>query len=158
MAQEAKLIDYLSKEIETQTNGLMAFRERIVFALFVGPFVLLGAILYGKGITQIHFDAMNLKVQIVLLGLLVLVIVSYLSMGFACSLLEGHIWQHANQCRKRIAEISRGETAGFTTEQLEFELRKGGNYLTRAYLQLFFAMIVAFAGALALVLIAQKYM
>jgi len=54
MAHEEKLIDYLSKEIETQTNSLMAFRERVNFAVFIGPFVLLGATLYGKGIPRIN--------------------------------------------------------------------------------------------------------
>src|SRR5690349_24087169 len=105
MAHEEKLIEYLSKEIETQTNNLMSFRERINFAVFIGPFVLLGATLYGKGLSHVNWAGMSLVAWIVLAISFVGVILSYLTMGVACSLIEVHIWQQCNKWRERIAEI-----------------------------------------------------
>jgi hypothetical protein len=42
-----ELIAYLSKEIETVTNGMMVFRSRISFAVMVGPFLILGTLVYA---------------------------------------------------------------------------------------------------------------
>lgn len=83
MAHEDKLIEYLSKEIETSTKNLIAFRERINFAVFVGPFVLLGATLAGKGIPRINLDVMPFNAKIWLLLLFVVVILSYLTLGIS---------------------------------------------------------------------------
>lgn len=38
-----ELIAYLSKEIETTTNTMMVFRSKIAFAVFFGPFLILGS-------------------------------------------------------------------------------------------------------------------
>ena len=153
MATEDKLIDYLSKEIETQTKSLMTFRERINFAVFIGPFVLLGATLYGNGIVpRINWSGVSrgswLGLGISFLG----VILSYLTMGIACSLIEVHIWEQCNKWRARIAEISCGRETGFTLEELEFKER-----LKRGYRTVYGAMIVAFGCAIALVLILQAH-
>ena len=152
MAHEEKLIDYLSKEIETQTNNLMTFRERINFAVFIGPFVLLGATLYGKGIPHINWGEVGSKTWILLIVSFLGVILSYLTMGIACSLIEVHIWQQCNKWRARIANISSGHDTGFIPKQLEFHHR-----LRRGYLWVYGAMIVAFGSAIVLVLILQAY-
>jgi len=152
MEHEEKLIDYLSKEIETQTNNLMAFRERINFAVFIGPFVLLGATLYGKGIPRLHLSALDLTARVELVLTFVGVILSYLTMGIACSLIEVHIWEQCNKWRARIAEISCGRETGCTLEELEFKER-----LKRGYRTVYGAMIVAFGCAIALVLILQAH-
>lgn len=149
---EDKLIEYLSKEIETQTNNLMAFRERINFAVFIGPFVLLGATLYGKGLPNVSWGAVSERAWVgISLGLVGLIL-SYLTMGIACSLIEVHIWKQCNKWRERIAEISRGHDSGFTLEQLQFNHR-----IKRGYLWVYLAMVVAFVSAIALVLILQSY-
>ncbi|MFN2578164.1 MAG: hypothetical protein ABR607_10790 [Pyrinomonadaceae bacterium] len=152
MAHEEKLIEYLSKEIETQTNNLMAFRERINFAVFIGPFVLLGATLYGKGLPRLHLSEMNITARVVVILSFVGVILSYLTMGRACSLIEVHIWTQCNKWRARIAEISHGRDTGFTLKELEFEQK-----LTRGYWWVYGAMIVAFACTITLVLILQAH-
>jgi len=152
MAQEDKLIDYLSKEIETQTNNLMAFRERINFAVFVGPFVLLGATLYGKGLPNVHWSEITFKAGVGIALSFVALILSYLAMGKACSLIEVHIWNQCNNWRERIAEISSGHNTGFTLDQLKFEHR-----IERGYLWVYFTMVIAFGSAIILVLILQAY-
>lgn len=152
MAHEEKVIEYLSKEIETQTNNLMTFRQRINFAVFVGPFVLLGATLYGKNISRIHLTAMNRPALVGLFISFVGIILSYLTMGIACSHIERHIWKQCNKWRERIAQISRGHNTGFTPMELDFH-----EYLERGYLWVYGAMIVAFVCVIALILILQSY-
>jgi hypothetical protein len=152
VAHEDKLIEYLSKEIETQTNNLMTFRERINFAVFIGPFVLLGATLYGKGIPHINWGAITGKAWIGLALGFVGVLLSYLTMGVACSLIELHIWKQCNKWRERIAEISSGNSNGFTAKKLQFHER-----VRRGYLWVYLSMIVAFGSAILIVLILQAY-
>jgi hypothetical protein len=152
MALEEKLIEYLSKEIETHTNSLMTFRERINFAVFIGPFVLLGATLYGKGLPHVRWGEVTRYAWIGMVLSFLGVILSYIAMGIACSLIEEHIWGHCNKWRARIAEISRGHNQGFTLEDLCFKER-----LRRGYLWVYLTMSVAFASAIALVLILHAY-
>ena len=59
MARE--IIAYLSKEIETTTNGMMVFRSKISFAVLVGPFLILGTVVYAaKGLPiSIHLGALG---------------------------------------------------------------------------------------------------
>src|SRR2546428_8205040 len=152
MATEEKLIDYLSKEIETQTNSLMAFRERVNFAVFIGPFVLLGATLYGKGIPRINWSGVTRAAWIGLVLSFLGVICSYLTMGIACSLIEVHIWQQCNTCHGLIAEISQGNMTEFQADQVVFKER-----LRRGYLWVYGAMIVAFTCAITLVLILREH-
>jgi len=152
MAHEDKLIDYLSKEIETQTNNLMAFRERINFAVFIGPFVLLGATLYGKGLPHVNWGAVTRTAWVALVLSSLGVILSYLTMGSVCCLIERHIWKQCNKWRERIAQISSGDNKGLTPQDLEFE-----EHLKRGYVWVYLAMSVAFVSAITLALILQAY-
>jgi hypothetical protein len=153
MAYEDKLIEYLSKEIETQSNNLMTFRERINFALYVGPFVLLGATLYGKSIPRINFAALPFIVKMGLGLSLSGIILSYLFMGIACSVIEGQIWDVCNKWRERIAEISMGHTRGFTLEELKFTRPN----IVGGYVSVYCAMLVAFVSAIIAITIFQIY-
>ena len=152
MAHEDKLIEYLSKEIETHTNNAMTFRERINFAVFICPFVLLGATLYGKGIPHINWGGLSDKAKWGVVLCVLGVCLSYLTMGIACSLIEVHIWKQCNKWRERIAQISSGHELGFTTAELEFKER-----LKRGYLWVYLAMVVAFGSAIVLILILENY-
>ena len=153
MANEDKLIDYLSKEIETQTKNLMIFRERINFAVFIGPFVLLGAMLYGRGIIpRINWGDVTRTAWIALVVCFLFVILSYLTMGISCAFIERHMWEQCNIWRARIAEISGGHNKGFSLEQLRFQ-----QYLMTGYLLVYFAMIIALACAITAVLILRSY-
>ena len=96
MVQEDKLIDYLSKEIETHTNNRMTFRARINLAVFLGPFVLLGSFLAGaKGVPRgITIDGWTVA-ACVGLG------ISYIVMGMVSAAIEDHMWRQWNAWRRR---------------------------------------------------------
>jgi hypothetical protein len=153
MAHEEKLIEYLTKEIETQTKNLMAFRERINFAVFVGPFVLLGAALYGKSIVpHINWGSWSTAAWIGLGLSFLLAILSYLTMGIACSLIERHMWDQCNIWRRLIADISKGRSDGLTFADLEFK-----EYLLRGYLWVYITMVIAFGSAIAFIAILREH-
>jgi len=138
MAHEDKLIEHLSKEIETHTNSLMTFRARINMAVFVGPFVLLGSLLIAaKGVPRgINIDAWTVAFFV---GLAM----SYITMGMACAGIEAHIWRQCNAWRRLIARMTIDSTRKVSEEELTFSesLRKG-------YVIVYLAMILAFLCAM----------
>jgi len=134
MAQEDKLIDYLSKEIETQTNNLMTFRARINLAVFVGPFVLMGSLVFRNDIPRgIHLWSLKTLIPATVLALI------YLTLGWVCCSIETQIWRQCNIWRKLIAEFSSGN-GSVKPDRLEFGYPK----LRLAYLIVYSTMILAF--------------
>jgi hypothetical protein len=137
MVHEKKLIGYLSKEIEAHTNNLMTFRERINFAVFIGPFVLLGALLYSNK------HVVGIKHWWVFLLALVVMVLSYLTMSRACARIEIQIWDQCNRWRGLIAEISKGNTERVTPDEFKFKHDVGFGYWV-----VYLAMTVAFGCVL----------
>jgi hypothetical protein len=135
MAHEAKLIDYLSKEIVTHTNNLMTFRARINLAVFVGPFALVGALLFRSDIPR-GIDIRSAKT--VIAGILLALV--YLTLGWVCCSIESQIWTKCNEWRQLIAGLSSGNI----TSVKPAELRIKENKLRLAYLVVYSLMIVAF--------------
>jgi cytochrome bd-type quinol oxidase subunit 1 len=135
MAHEDKLIDYLSKEIETQTNNLMTFRARINLSVFIGPFALVAALLFRNEIPR----GINLwSAKTLIAGILLALI--YLTLGWVCCSIEAQIWRKCNEWRQLIAGLSSGNI----TSVKPCELRIKDNKLRRAYLVVYSLMIVAF--------------
>jgi hypothetical protein len=151
MAQEDKMIDYLSKEIETQTNVLMKFREKVSFAVFVNPLVVVVP-LWGKGLPQIRWDDLSRYAWIGIALSLVLVMLSYLVLGVAYSLIEIQIWRQCNKWRERVSEISMGHDKGFKYDDLSYPAR-----IKRAYLWVYGALLLGFIAALNIVMILRPY-
>ena len=135
MGQEDKLIDYLSKEIETHTNNLMTFRARINLSVFIGPFALVAALLFRNDIPRgIHLWSAKTLIPGTLLALI------YLTLGWVCCSIEAQIWRKCNEWRRLIAELSSGNIRSVAADQLEIKDKK----LRRAYLVVYVAMILAF--------------
>ena len=137
MVQEDKLIDYLSKEIETHTNNRMTFRARINLAVFLGPFVLLGSFLAGaKGVPRgIAIDGWTVA-ACVGLG------ISYIVMGMVSAAIEDHMWRQCNAWRRLIAIVVSDSSTKISQEDLIFteSVRLG-------YAVVYLAMILAFVCA-----------
>ena len=140
MQLEDKLIEYLSKEIETQTNNLMTFRTRVSFAALIGPFFLLGSLLVAaKRIPK------TTNTWLIAGGLL-LMILSYLTLGWAASSIERHAWRQCNVWRGFIAEIFCGNSRNVTAQQLKFDEK-----LRLGYLVSYGAMALAFGSAVLII-------
>jgi hypothetical protein len=108
----------------------------------------LGATLYGKGLPHVDWGGISRKAWIGLVVGSVVAVLSYLTMGAACSVIEIHIWDQCNKWRTRIAEISSGHNKGFTPQELDFH-----HDLKTGYKWVYLAMIIGFGSAIAVVLI-----
>ena len=140
MQLEDKLIEHLSKEIETQTNNLMTFRTRVSFAALIGPFFLLGSLIVAARRLP---KANN---QWLIAGGLLLMILSYLTLGWAASSIERHAWRQCNIWRGFIAEIFCDNRKNITAEKLKFNEK-----LRLGYLVSYGAMALAFGSALLII-------
>ena len=139
MQLEDKLIEHLSKEIETQTDNLMTFRTRVSFAALIGPFFLLGSLLVAaKRIPKASNGWL-------IAGGLVLMILSYLTLGWAASSIERHAWRQCNVWRGLIAEVC-GDNSNVIAERLRFD-----ENLRLGYLVSYGAMALAFGSAVLII-------
>jgi hypothetical protein len=95
-----EVIQYLSKEIETTTNTMMVFRSKMGFAVLVGPFLILGTLVYSaKGLQfSTHFGAWGIIAICV-------DIFCYLGLAFATAKIEEDAWRHCDRCRKLISDL-----------------------------------------------------
>ena len=137
MAHEDTLIEHFSREIETQTKNMMTFRARINFAVFVGPFVLLGSIMVRangvpRGVTP---DKRTVLAGIVLL-------MSYILMACTCAKIERQMWKRCNDWRKTIMRILTDGSAGLTDNDFVFE-----ESVMLGYALVYTAIIIAFGCA-----------
>jgi|ERR1044072_176920 hypothetical protein len=137
MAYEETLIEHLSREIEAQTKNMMTFRARINFAVFVGPFVLLGSIMVSaKGVPRgITPDKRTILAGIVLL-------MSYILMACTCAKIERQMWKRCNEWRKTILRIITDGSAGLKDEDFVFE-----ESVMLGYALVYTAIVIAFACA-----------
>lgn len=94
------VIRYLSKEIETTTNNMMVFRSKIGFAVIVGPFLILGTLVYAaKGASvSITRDGWIILAALLDVG-------SYLALAFLAAKIEEDAWGQCDKWRKLIADL-----------------------------------------------------
>ena len=141
MAYEDKLIDHLSTEIETHTKNMMTFRARVNFAVFVGPFVLLGSLMVSaKGVPRgVTLDKRTIVAGIVLL-------MSYILMACTCAAIERQMWKKCNVWRGVIARIISNSPAEVKEKELVFR-----ESVRLGYALVYTAIIIAFGCAVWLV-------
>jgi len=141
MLDKDKLIDHLSTEIATHTTNMMTFRAKINFAVFVGPFVLLGSLMISaKGVPRsIAFDKRTTVAAILLL-------MSYILMACTCAAIERQMWRKCNKWRAVILRLVTNSSEKIEKEDLVFpeSVRLG-------YWLVYVAIIVAFLCAVWLV-------
>jgi hypothetical protein len=138
---DEKLIEYLSKEIETHTNSMVAFRARGHFSLFVGPFAILGALLVTDRAFVLPATA-DLSAIWPLIGL----VAGYMGLGWMSFAIEEHVWNQCNRWRSLIADVRAGGAEAVTFDKLVFRHR-----LPRAYALSWLAMFFAFVSSLLVV-------
>lgn len=140
MAHEEQVIEYLSKEIEAHTNGIMLLRARIAFAIFAGPFFVLGSIIIAtKTLPKISkVDGWTVLALLVLCA-------CFLTMGLMVGRVEGYMWNQCNKWRELIAKLQRESAPELAAADLVPQPEK----LTRgrpgiAYLVIYFVLLLSF--------------
>ncbi len=116
MAQEplrAELIRHLSAEITTQEQYLSTFRSRISFSVLIGPFAVLGSLLFSaKGKLMWPHEV---KPWIAL----TCAMLCYLGLGVYGAILDKQVTNQCNAWRKIVASLVTDDAVGTIT--LEFQ-------------------------------------
>ncbi len=100
-ALRAELISHLSKEIEVLSTNMISTRLKAAFTIWIGPYILLGALLIRPQQTTVaaHLD-------LCIVGLLVTVSAFYLLMAYVAGSIERYVAAKCNEWRDLIARLS----------------------------------------------------
>lgn len=129
---------HLSKEIETASNNMMAFRTRIGFGLLVGPFLLLGSLLVGAKGQPITFNlAWYGKLAFPVM------IICYLGIAYIGSEIEAQAWEQNNRWRKLIARLHANPTVRIKERQMVSRRHKSRAGYLVGYSLLFISVLAA---------------
>lgn len=145
-----EVIEHLSREIGTTTTNMMVFRSKIAFAVFLGPFLLLLAIVANtKGLSI----SLNLGWNTTLIIGSVWCL-CFLTLAYMNSRIEQQAWQQCNKWRQLIAQIHNDPSAILEPDKLRddlYEKRLKTQFvyvIAYAVLLLSFIMGIVFLGNL----------
>lgn len=141
------VIQHLSKEIETTNNNMMAFRTRIGFGMFVGPFVLLGSFIVAAKGQPVSFTLTSRgKVA------LVVDVVCFLGIAYIASQIEAQSLKQCDRWRTLIADLSRTPPPEMDRAKLTVHLNWHGlNGPFMGYVVGYFLLFVAVIAAVVIV-------
>jgi hypothetical protein len=137
----------LAKEIETVTKGMMVFRSKISFAVLVGPFLILGTLVYAAKGLRISTD-FGARAW----AAIVVVLFSYLALAFLSGLIEEDSWRQCNKWRKLISDLQKDPTIEINEKNVRTDkydadpgaLRKWSYLIACALMLLAFSSLVFF--------------
>ncbi|WP_417374549.1 hypothetical protein [Gimesia maris] len=115
--ENKELINLLSNEILKYSELNVTFRTRIAFAFWIGPFVVLGALLIAAkdGAEFVIFEINSYAFY-----LFVGIVISYLAMGFLGGMIERANYSYCDRLRKIIQELSLHPVSSNILEKYRF--------------------------------------
>ena len=125
-----ELMVSLSKEIETTMTSIIAFRTRIGFGMFVGPFLFLGSFIVGaKG--QPVSIGQSVSFNLSLAGKIAtgVVFACFLTTGFLAAKIEEHAFDQCNAWRKLILRLRNDPSAPIAESELHVKAKPYWGYL-----------------------------
>jgi hypothetical protein len=147
------VIQHLSKEIETTTNNMMAFRTRIGFGMFIGPFLLLSSFIVAVKGQHVSFTLSRWKVGVLVLAVVVDVI-CFVGIAYIASRIEAQSLKQCNRWRLLIAELLKSPTKNINWSLLNTEEKwKGKDGAWMAYVVGYFLLFVAVSAAVVIVVL-----
>ena len=139
-----KYIEHLSKEIEITINNLYTFRMRSAFTVWIGPFILLGAVIVaGKSSIFSGEGAISITSGGGMMVAAGLSFAAYMALGIGAGRIEKANWNRVEALRELLSEAT-----GLTKEdQRKFQDKKIPKYILRSYVGVFVAISVVFGCA-----------
>ena len=135
--EKNKLIEHMSKEIETLSTSALTFRTKSAFTIWIGPYFILGSVIVATK-AKFKFTISNLE----LIGISLFVI--YVLLGGITGWIERHYWKRCNELRKGIIQL-------LISDEKKKELANAilldninVNRMIPAYLVLFFLIALSF--------------
>lgn len=142
ITDKTSMLEYLSTEISTLTTNTMTFRSRITFSIFVGPFLILGALIIlsaKESLTYGPISGWTWKMWIAL----VVALLGFICLGFISGKIEQGAIVQANQWRRCIILLQSADE--FDPKVLETNIldQHGWNAAT-VYIIAYAALIATF--------------
>jgi hypothetical protein len=109
-----ELMVFLSKEIETTMTSLMAFRTRIGFGMFVGPFVLLSSFIVGAKGQPVSFNLTTWGWVAVVVDL-----ACFLLIGIVAANIELQAFGQCNRWRSMMLRLRDDPSAKIADKELQ---------------------------------------
>ena len=148
-----EVIEYLSKEIETTTTNMMVYRTKIAFVFFLGPFIILIAVV-TKGVT------FSLRLDAIAIVAIVFNFLCFLILGYMNARVERQAWRQCNKWRGVIAKLHNNPSMGLTRDELVDALYGGDNPQDKlsdkwtsqlAYIATYFVLVVSFIMSIVII-------
>jgi hypothetical protein len=132
-----ELILYLSKEIETTMTVMMAFRTRVGFGMFIGPFLLLGSFIVGAKGQPVSFNLTWSG------GVALLVdAVCFLGIAYIAARIEAQALKQCNKWRELIWELRKDPSFQPKEKEWKLPVQARAGYLA-GYFLLFISVVAA---------------
>lgn len=142
MAHEKEVIEHLSSEITASIQKMGELRSKTNLAIFIGPYVLLGALFFRKGSLP-SFGQLAPSAWIALLVLFA----CFMGIGLLMAKVEQHDWKHCNECRRIIHSLHKsGKSVEYNLENIVFK-----EQLIAVYLLAYFLLAASFVSAIFLI-------
>jgi hypothetical protein len=106
-----EVIEYLSKEIETTTTNMMVYRTKIAFVFFLGPFIILIAVV-TKGVT------FSLRLDSIAIVAIFFNFLCFLTLAYMNARVERQAWLQCNKWRGVIAKLHNNPSIDLTRDDL----------------------------------------
>ncbi len=142
-----EVIEYLSKEIETTTTNMMLFRSKIAFAVFLGPFLLLLAVVANTKGANISLKLGTVSTFIIagIWGL------CFLVLGYMNARIERQAWLQCNKWRQLIAEIHNDPSASIEVADLQDNLYENKWRSKGAYVLAYAVLLTSFTMSIMII-------
>jgi hypothetical protein len=138
----AEMINYLSKEIETLAKNTMDARSKISFSLLIGPFLVLGSIIVSTPKTGwspgLHSPSAWIAAGVA--------VCAFWALGIIAGHIEEGAWQKCNQWRQCIIKIQ--NDVALSEDQLEELILEQTvvKKVARAYTGVFLLILITFGA------------
>ena len=129
-----EVIEYLSKEIETTTTNMMVYRTKIAFVFFLGPFIILIAVV-TKGLT------FSLRLDSIAIAAIFVNFLCFLTLAYINARVERQAWLQCNNWRRVIARLHKNPSIRITNDDL-FDKLYGDDSNDRLFNKLMYATIL----------------
>ncbi len=138
-AYEKELLDHLSKEILSQSDHIMAFRTKVSFIVWLGPFIVVGAILVATKQVPTSFNPGHLGWACIILAA-----AFYFVLEEVLASIEIHMWDQGNKWRTLVVQINAGLSKPPSAEELEFkhDLNRGYRWVASVILMIFILLSI----------------
>lgn len=134
------VIEYLSNEIQTTTTNMMVYRSKIAFAVFLGPFLLLVAVVANANNLKVSFDTNKATV----IGLGVGWCACFLILAYMNARIEQQAWRQCNRWREAIAEIHNAPLATIQPTAFRDDLYKKERRTRQIYVIAYLVLLISF--------------